>query len=290
MEKIIIELIKMGYSYSDILLKTSITSSQLLRNLYLILEKNNLSFDMVEKIKSLIYQNACFKKYDRSNDVLLVSDLHWGNFEENRKYMDLVYNYAAKHKITDIYILGDLMDGNLKCSLESCDSYEKQLEHFVSNYPYDKNIHNYALLGNHDYLLEKNVNVEQKLSSAREDFTVMGYKNAYIKIYYDYINLKHKVMNYKTINNIYEPTFIFLGHSHNYKCSNQLPGQCTKIYLPHLFTKNNSSIFYNEAGFVHLEFYYSHKKEVEYVFGLYGFDDLKIKFIEEKYYRGRKLE
>lgn len=153
---------------------------------------------------------------------IVISDTHFGSRYENFKYLNLVYEYAAKHGIKYIFHSGDFLEGTYmnygRCK-SKCKNILSQAEYTMKNYCYDQNITNLILLGNHDAfpIISDGVDVSQILSE-RNDFEILGYKTAYIQINDEYISLKHEIS--RMLNKVDDNIVLlnFLGHSHQYKC------------------------------------------------------------------------
>ena len=164
------------------------------------------------------------KIYDFFNtDIkfIIISDLHFGAVYENVDYIKRVYDYASKNGINYIIVTGDMIEGNCfnyqRCKKEYKNIYA-QLEHVFADYCYDSSIKNIILLGNHDFssYVKSGIDVS-KLLCNRDDFEILGYKEAYLKIGNDYITLKHEVS--KLLSSLSNSATVFnvIGHSHQYR-------------------------------------------------------------------------
>lgn len=152
---------------------------------------------------------------------IVISDTHFGSIYDSFDKLKEVYDYAIKNNIKHIFHTGDLIEGNYdnfrRCKNNLRDLYS-QIEYVIKNYCYDKNITNHILLGNHDFssILSDDFDIINYLN-VREDFDLLGYKTAYIKIRNEYISLKHeitRIVNYVLDNN---GLINFKGHSHQFK-------------------------------------------------------------------------
>lgn len=153
---------------------------------------------------------------------IVISDTHFGSEFENLKYLEEVYDYAAKNGIKHIFHTGDFLEGtydNYRRCKKEYSKIESQVEHTLKNYCYDPSITNHILLGNHDAfpIISNNYNPSEYLKE-RKDFNLLGYRTAYIKIKEEYISLKHEIS--RLVNELEDVTVLlnFLGHSHQYKC------------------------------------------------------------------------
>lgn len=158
---------------------------------------------------------------DKSFKFICIADTHFGALYENPDYVKRVYEYAREHNIKYIVVLGDLIEGNCfdygRC-LPEYKTIESQVDHVINDYCYDSNIKNIILLGNHDFsaYTKEGIDISDKLS-IRDDFSILGYKEAYIKIRDEVITLKHDVSKIITcISNPCTPLTL-IGHSHQYR-------------------------------------------------------------------------
>ncbi len=160
---------------------------------------------------------------DNNFKFVVISDLHVGSVFENIDYVKMVYDEATKYDISDIFVSGDVVEGchanYARCHREYSSTIE-QVNHLLKDYPYDKNIKNHILLGNHEAfpIIVEGYDMFNDLNS-RSDFEVSGYRSGYFKIKNEYISLKHEIN--RVINEITDNVvlFNFLGHSHQYKCN-----------------------------------------------------------------------
>lgn len=152
--------------------------------------------------------------------VLVISDTHFGHYNENLDYLFEVYNYASKHGIRYIIHAGDLIEGNVdgfSCCKEEYVSSQSQLEHVIYDYLFDKNIVNLILLGNHDasVLIKDGIDLYEELE-IRDDFITLGYRYSLINCNGEYISIKHDIE--KVLHPVKDDE-VFLnlsGHSHIY--------------------------------------------------------------------------
>lgn len=187
-------------------------------------ENNNLSEVLVNNGSQFI--NIDFGKIfdfcDSDIKFIVISDTHFGAKYENLSYLDYVYNYAVKNGIKHIIVTGDLIEGNCFnyywCKNEY-KSIKAQLEHVFFDYCYDDSIDNYILLGNHDFGAYSREGIEiSNYLNIRDDFKILGYKEAYLKIKDEYITLKHEVSKIISVLNNPSTSLNFMGHSHQYRC------------------------------------------------------------------------
>lgn len=190
------------------------------------INENNLPCDVLFD-DNIFSCNVSFGKIAHLSDeenvkFIVISDTHFGARYENMSYIDYVYNYAKKNGIKYIIVTGDLIEGNCFnyywCKKEYS-NIKAQLEHVFYDYCYDDEIKNIILLGNHDFssFVKEGVDISKYLS-IRDDFEILGYKEAYLKVRDDIITLKHEVS--KILNALNNPStsLNFMGHSHQYRC------------------------------------------------------------------------
>ncbi len=167
---------------------------------------------------------------------IVISDTHFGSVFENIEYLDYVYEYASKNGINYILHAGDLIEGSYddfgRCK-EEYKTIDSQVEHVLKDYSYDKNIKNMILLANHDAYSIYHYGVDiVPLLSEREDFQILGYRCAYIKVNDKYISLKHEISRLKNNLKDYLTLIDFIGHSHQYRCNYNKTN--TRIRVPTL--------------------------------------------------------
>lgn len=149
---------------------------------------------------------------------MVISDTHFGNEKERIDLLNRAYEYAIKHNIHVIFIAGDLLDGNYTLNVKERSLKEviQQINHFIKDYPYDKNIINIAVLGDHDSSVYNYhyINLKEVINNKRHDIAVGGFNNVMVGIKNDYILLYHHVGG-GAIPPHYSP-IILKGHSHYY--------------------------------------------------------------------------
>lgn len=187
--------------------------------------------DIIYKPKSTIIQEK------RNNEVsiiskpgnniftaVVISDLHIGNSLQRLDAIKKVYDYCAKEGIHNIFICGDLIDGTYGQSEKIIEDPEKQIDFLLKNYPFDKSILNYAVLGDHDFssLYYCSQNLSVALENYRHDIVPIGYQLGKINIKNDKIVLMHKFSRKfkKCIFNIpqtneFHNSLILQGHYHS---------------------------------------------------------------------------
>ena len=81
---------------------------------------------------------------------LAISDLHFGNSLERIDLLDKAFDYCINNGIHIIFCCGDLIDGTFTKEQQSIEDTFLQIEHFIKDYPIDKNILTFGVAGDHD--------------------------------------------------------------------------------------------------------------------------------------------
>ena len=182
--------------------------------------------------------------------IVVISDTHFGNKNENLEYLDKVRDYIEKNDIKYLLHVGDLIEGLADPNY----SIEKQIDFILNDYFVNKGIINIVLLGNHDasLLMSGIYDLEKVLEETNA--TILGYKCAYLKICNRYIKLRHQIN--RMINNLndYKSMISFYGHSHIYKFRKKENG-ASIIKLPTLSDDCPQGHAPINSGFVILELF-----------------------------------
>lgn len=185
--------------------------------------------------------------------VIFISDLHLGRKKDRLDYLDAVYNYAIKNNIGIIINLGDVVENvyHLPESQLAIKTIEEQVDYVIKNYPFDKNISNIILYGNHDLysLTNYGLNIGKVIENNRYDLLALAYNQGSIFMKNDTIFLSHG----GNIEYSKNQKIIFNGHSH--KMMNNI--LCDKIVIdvPALSDAVPSNYDYNPLkGFLDVNF------------------------------------
>ena len=164
------------------------------------------------------------------NKIILISDTHFGGINENYDYLKMVYEFASKYNYNYILHGGDLMQGDIQPLLNNSIRLSQQVKHVISNYPYDENIKNYVLLGNHDHFIYRNIENTLNILKERKDINMLGIKYAYINWYNHLISISHHLKKRKCKIDIprIETLVKFHGHRHELHIID------SHVYLPTL--------------------------------------------------------
>ena len=179
--------------------------------------------------------------------VLAISDLHFGNELERRDAVDAMFEYCIKNGIHVILCCGDIVDGTFSRGNQTIPDAMKQLEYFIKNYPYDKNIVTLAVLGDHDFSVLRDYSYDpiQIIRKNRSDIAIGGYNYSLVRMRNEKILLHHYIDAHlptpQTSHNL-----ILRGHFHEY--SARIENGTLHINVPSL-----SSIITNIPSALELE-------------------------------------
>lgn len=200
-----------------------------------IINKGNIQYT---NFYDLFKNDNTYINMDSDNDkirIMLISDLHLCHQNESLKAVNAMYDYVVKNNIKLIFNLGDFIEGynsNKQCKF---DNYKRQTRYALFNYPSDKSVTNFLLLGNHDIslLLNKNIDVARIIARERDDIVVtgIGASNVYLNNFR--FRFRHEISDYP-VNHLlsFNNGIIFKGHSHRYKVTSR--GPVVNIYIPNL--------------------------------------------------------
>ena len=118
-------------------------------------------------------------------DMMFLADFHYYGYPDFLKAkLDHIYDYCAKNDIKQIITLGDVFDDKAFKSEKFKKPYKEAkelVESFDEVLPYDENIKNFILGGNHDRIILKyGFDPIEHLTLNREDVVSLGYDNAYL--------------------------------------------------------------------------------------------------------------
>ena len=186
---------------------------------------SNIYYKLENEFKDINENEISIKLPSSNKDFrsLVISDMHIGNVDSDIKLLDIVYDYAINNNINTIFICGDVIEGIHTSDKRNIHGTEEQVETFIKRYPYDKNINNFCLFGNHDYhsIHYEGIDISKRITSARYDIISAGYGEGLIKIKDDGLLLKHELSVVENPNLTVNPKVVLVGHGHKMK---------TKIY------------------------------------------------------------
>lgn len=173
---------------------------------------------------------------------------HLGSKLERLDLLDRVYNYCIKNNIHIILNCGDIIDGVFgQCEKRIKDTYS-QIDYLIKKYPFDRNILNFAVGGDHDHsaLTCGYQDMIEILKNYRHDIVFQSYYNAIISIKNDKILLHHRVPQEKSVtdgrtleNNEIIP-IVLNGHLHKYATEQKKSDGIVNALVPSLSDLNDS--------------------------------------------------
>lgn len=263
MNEIIIELINKNKNMKEISNILNITEKQLfIRIKQLIKNGYNLEpsysynsdiyYSLKKEIKGIERNRISIKMPKDQNNFrcLVISDLHIGSVNSDIKLVNTVYDYASKNNINIILNCGDIIEGDYTSYSKNIKDVYSQVEYFIKKFPYDKNINNFVILGNHDYhsLTQNGFDVSKAIKNSRYDIIPVGYGQGNVNIKNDNIILFHKLKDgFKPIIN--GEKIVLSGHSHMMKTKLR---DIFWIGIPTLSYKSNDKTKDVIPGFVDL--------------------------------------
>lgn len=159
---------------------------------------------------------------DNTFDALVISDLHLGSMQDSLDTLNKIYNYCTKEGIHIIIIGGDFIDGTFGRNAKHFHDIDKQIDYAIKNYPYDKSILNFTVLGDHDYdgIISGGQNLSKVFESYRHDIISLGFNSGQINIKNDRIIVCHPINGF-IINENYQNCLLLEGHHHKMAISNK---------------------------------------------------------------------
>lgn len=219
----ILEMIIQNKTIEEISQETGLSYKQLYRRITML---KNEGYNIKENYYhsgNMLYQLNSNYNYENINinmegnqkfKAMLISDLHFCSLYETVAALDKIYDYCIKNDIHIIINAGDLINGvnTEKCPTDM--NLKQQVEQALRQYPFDKNILNFIVLGNHDvYLLEQEkIDMRKIIKNERHDIVPLGYQSGILKISNDFIKINHPFFGKKCNNKA--PGFIIYGHFH----------------------------------------------------------------------------
>lgn len=229
--RIILELIEKNKSVKDICLFLGITQKQFYVRLRQII---NYGYQLKPRyqyngdVKYIISNKLTNKsnkisiQVPKDNELfrcIVVSDTHIGNLSSDIELMKYIYDYASKNNVTIIFNCGDIIEGEHSCDKKSQDTLEKQMSLLINKHPYDENIRNFVIFGNHDChsLYYDGIDISCQIFNYRNDIVPIGYGKGVVNIKDDSLLLQHElsVMSNPVIKN--NSRLALVGHGHMMK-------------------------------------------------------------------------
>lgn len=174
---------------------------------------------------------------DKVFEALVISDLHIGSVKQRLDLLNKAYDYCTKNGIHIIIVCGDIIDGMFGPYLKIHDNISDQIDYVIKNYPFDKNILNFATLGDHDYdaMQKYGLNFATILENYRHDIIPLGYGIGRINIKNDCIFVRHPAPAFDELKinpNKMKNFLVLCGHSHQMKFNYNPSG--SMFYIPTL--------------------------------------------------------
>ncbi len=209
--------------------------------------------------------------------ILLVADVH-SDMKSLRSFevYKSLYDYCFKNKISNIFLLGDLLDCFCNYDISKKEElydtikyYQENIAMFLDKYPQCDEITNAFLGGNHEKMMfDVGINPVEIITNSRLDFVSLGYNDAIIRVKNNWFGVHHpnRVVNsekeeavksylkkYYKNSNLEKSYIDIFGHFHT-NCLNPINGY---LLLPSL-TRNGDDvkgayemrIILNEKGFI----------------------------------------
>ena len=256
LKKQLLELLKKDNNNEEILKILNINTQQLykllldLQNTGTMISRKYYSNGTIKYKKSHTFGEFVNKSFSESDKTiitdnnennlkfLVISDLHFGNQSERLDLVNRAYNYCAKNGINIILSGGDLIDGAFSQREQKISDLYSQIEYFIKNYPYDKNILTFSVAGDHDIsaFRKESLNLIQMCNNYRHDIIIGAYNNTGINIKNDKISLQHFI-----IGGYFQKTdapLILYGHHHRY--TTRMKDNALNVYIPSLSDINES--------------------------------------------------
>ena len=245
----LLELIKEGKKLNEICTELNKTPKQIFNHLTLLKNKgylfNRKYYYFGEEISYIpqvdyLYSNVKPETYLTTSQncnrvkAVVISDTHIGSKYERLDLLNEIYNYCTKNGIYTIFHCGDIIDNSV--SDEQVPRLERA-EYLLKNYPFDKNILTFTILGNHDVALLKETkqNIAAMLENYRHDIVNIGYMQDILKIKEDSITLYHPfTINSYLCEKCSQSSLILQGHSHKFKIENNPLSNNLHIVVPPL--------------------------------------------------------
>lgn len=270
----IIELINQDKSVNEICEITNLSNKQLFNIIsiignsgYLFDKKyyydGNIYYKQRKKVFNSLDNNIGITTTDNINSLkfILISDLHFGSEYERVDLMNIIYDYAASNNINLIVIGGDLIDGTFGLE-KKYENTSDQISHLLKDYPFDKNILSFAVLGDHDYssLKDNGQDLSLILQNYRQDIIPLGYQLGKIRVKKDAFFVKHNFSNFFNDEGINKSSslndgILIKGHSHE-KLSLCTMGGAVVVCLPPLCNLNKCTV----PSFSEMTLYFNQNK------------------------------
>lgn len=272
----IINLINQNKSLKEICKELNISEKQFYLRIKRIISDGNL-LDPCYCYDSNIYYNKANKLDEKQKNsisislpskdtdfkFIVISDLHIGNKKFDMDLVKHVYEYAAKNNIHVIFNCGDFIEGAYASDNLLLKTTNEQVEYLIKKYPYDKDIRNYVIFGNHDYhsILYEGFDISKKIENSRFDMVSIGYGKGVVNMKSDSILLQHELSVVENPDIGRDNKIILAGHGHmmKTKCNGKFI-----LCVPSLSYVSPDKKKEIVPGFIELSLNFD-KKKIEYV-------------------------
>ena len=229
--KKILELIKQNKNMKEIAREINLTEKQLYVRIkqiinygYQLESTYNYNSDIYynistgEKLENKSFSISMPRK-EKKFKCLVISDLHIGNVASDLDLLKILYEYASKNGINYILNCGDLIEGDYTTDKKSISDLENQLEFLIKKYPYDKNINNVVILGNHDHhsLKYNSLDMTTLLKNYRYDIIPIGYGQGSVNLRNDSLVMFHRLNEGTSPISLNGEKIVLSGHGHMMK-------------------------------------------------------------------------
>ena len=149
------------------------------------------------KLKDTVIQDY----YGSQVKIGVISDTHIGSLFEDRELLHKLYKIFKKEGITNVYHVGDIVDGEKMYKGQEYELYANgatnQIREVVDRYPEFGGITTYFITGNHDLSYWKNsgLDIGDIISQRRKDLVYMGREEVDILIGTKYKKIKLKLFH-----------------------------------------------------------------------------------------------
>ncbi len=272
----VLELIKQNKSLKEISSTLDLTEKQLFIRIKQLINYGynmdstyyydaDISYNIIKGISQKTDKPISIEMPSKVNTFkcLVISDLHIGEENSDIKLADKVYEYAAKKGINIIINCGDIIEGDYTSEKKVISEFVDQIDYFLEKYPYDKNINNFILLGNHDRhsLTNNGFDLATCIKNSRYDMIPVGYGNGNIKVKNDNILLYHKLHEGFKPKIEQGNKLLLSGHGHMMKTKVR---DILWLGVPTLSYKSNDKTKRILPGFIELDINLEHDK-FEYI-------------------------
>ena len=232
----LIQLIKEGKSLNQICEIPKLSQKQLflklsmLKNSGYLFDRNyNTEGDIFYRLSSPLKMESNITKVRAGKcataiRMLVTSDAHYGSIYDSMENAHVMMEYAVKEGIHLIFNIGDFFDGIYQERARKLrySSIEEVIYNVLHDFPYDKNILNFLVLGNHDFSIWKNsgIDISYIIQERRHDIVTLGYGVGQVIISNFPFYLKHPITGQKVEYPVVHNAILYKGHSHEFKAHN----------------------------------------------------------------------